>query len=82
VDSRARNKAFAESLGITYPILSDEQKTVSRTYGVLISVIRLAHRVTFVVDKDGIIRSIQRGGEAIDPSGALAACSLASHSSK
>jgi peroxiredoxin Q/BCP len=76
VDKPARNKAFAESLGLTYPILSDDRRTVSRQYGVLMPIIRLARRTTFVIDRHGIIQAIQRGGEAIDPNQALASCSL------
>lgn len=80
VDSPAKNKAFAESLGLTYPILSDNHRTVSREYGVLLPVIRLAKRVTFVIDKKGVIQAIQRGGEAMDPKNSLAACALADES--
>ena len=76
VDSREKNKRFAASLGVTFPILSDESKAVSRTYDVLIPVIRWANRVTFVVDKEGVIREVIKGSAAIDPSGALAACRL------
>jgi thioredoxin-dependent peroxiredoxin len=75
VDGAAKNKAFAQSLGLTFPVLSDSQRTVSREYGVLIPVIRLAKRVTFIINKDGVILSIQRGGEAIDPNNAYASCS-------
>jgi thioredoxin-dependent peroxiredoxin len=71
VDSRAKNKAFARELGITFPILSDEAKTVSRQYGVLMPVIRLAKRTTFLIDEQGIIRAIWKGREAADPSGTL-----------
>jgi len=76
VDSREKNKKFAQSLGIEFPILSDEDKSVSRAYGVLIPLLRLAHRVTFVIDKQGIIRQIIKDGEAIDPNGALQMCSV------
>ncbi len=76
VDSHEKNKEFAASLGVTFPILSDEDKSVSRAYDVLIPVIRWANRVTFVIDKQGLIRQIIRGSEAIDPSGALQACIL------
>ena len=76
VDSRDKNKAFAESLGVKFPILSDEEKTVSKAYDVLIPLIRLANRYTFVIDKQGVIRDIIKGGDAIDPAGAHAACSL------
>ncbi len=76
VDSQAKNRAFAQQLGIRFPILSDEQKTVSQKYDVLIPFIRLAKRTTFVVDKEGIIRKIQKGGEAVDPNNALQVCGV------
>lgn len=79
VDSRDKNRAFAEKLGVKFPILSDERKTVSRDYGVLMPVIRLAKRTTFVIDRDGVIRHIDRGGAAIDPESAGDACSLLEH---
>jgi len=79
VDNQARNKAFAEQLGVKFPILSDEQKTVSREYGVLIPLIRLASRTTFVIDKQGVIQSIQKGGLAIDPENAQQACNQMDH---
>lgn len=79
VDSRAKNKAFAESLGAKFPILSDEDKSVSRQYDVLIPLIHLANRYTFVIDKQGIIRQVIKGGDAIDPNGAFRACSLLEH---
>ena len=74
VDSPAKNKAYAESLKVTYPILSDHRRAVSCEYGVLMPVIRLAKRVTFVIDQQGVIQSIQRGSEAMDPANSLAAC--------
>ena len=76
MDSQAKNKAFAEQLGVTYPILSDERKTVSQAYGVLMPLIRLASRTTFVIDKHGTIQSVQKGGEALDPQNAQEACGL------
>jgi len=82
VDSPSRNKAFAQALGAAFPILSDEGKTVSREYGVLMPVIRLAKRTTFVIDKEGVIRHIDKGGEAADPDGARQACSLLGHPSQ
>lgn len=76
VDSREKNQAFAESLSVRFPILSDEKKAASRAYGVLIPIIRLARRVTFVIDKQGTIREIIKGSDAIDPRGTIQACSL------
>ena len=79
VDSQAKNKAFAEELEVKFPILSDEQKTVSREYGVLMPLIMLASRTTFVIDKQGVIQRIQKGGLALDPENAQQACSLLEH---
>jgi peroxiredoxin len=41
--------------------------------------VRLARRVTFLIDKNGVIQEIQPGGEAIDPNNALETCSLMNH---
>ena len=78
VDSREKNKAYAESLGVKFPILSDEDKRVSKAYDVLIPLIRLANRYTFVIDKQGVIREIIKGSAAIDPNGAHQTCKLLS----
>jgi len=79
VDTREKNKAYAEELGLKFPILSDEEKTVSREYGVLIPLVRLASRTTFVIDKEGVIQDIQKGGEALDPENAHETCSKLEH---
>ncbi|GBC81360.1 Putative peroxiredoxin [bacterium HR10] len=78
VDSPFANKRFAEDLGVTYPLLSDFHRTVSRRYGVLDEERGVARRTTFVIDKEGIIRHIEQGASAIDPSGARQACSILS----
>ena len=76
MDSREKNRRFAEELGVKFPVLSDEQKSVSREYGVLIPLVRLANRTTFVIGKDGTIVHVDKGGGAVDPSGALQVCTL------
>jgi thioredoxin-dependent peroxiredoxin len=65
VDKPEKNMAFAQSVGVAFPVLSDPQRIVSRSYGVLIPVLRLARRVALVINKDGIIESIHHGEEAI-----------------
>ena len=57
-------------------MLSDSDKQVARAYGVLNFTRLFANRVTFVIDKDGIIRHVEQGARAIDPAGALQACPL------
>jgi peroxiredoxin Q/BCP len=79
VDSQERNQKFARAIAATYPLLSDTQKSVAKQYGVLNWVLRFANRTTFVIDKDGIIRHIDKGSAALDPANAHQACSLLEH---
>ena len=66
---------WKKELNASYPILSDHMRKVSELYGILIPQLGIANRVTFVVDTDGKIVSIQEGKEALDPTGAETACS-------
>ena len=58
-----------------FPIASDHDRKVSELYGVLNKNAGIANRTTFVVDTEGNIVSIHEDRDAIDVSGALAACS-------
>jgi thioredoxin-dependent peroxiredoxin len=53
------NRRFAESLGLVYPILSDETKETARAYGVLASS-GYASRWTFYIGADGRILDIDK----------------------
>ncbi|MDQ3819929.1 MAG: peroxiredoxin family protein, partial [Acidobacteriota bacterium] len=75
VDSYASNRRFKEDIGVTFPLLSDIKRQVVREYGVFDEERFVGSRATFVIDKDGIIRHIEQGAEAIDPTGAYQACS-------
>lgn len=55
VDSRHSHKAFAEHLGLEFPLLSDFDRKVCQAYGVLREG-GFAERALFVIDKQGIIR--------------------------
>jgi peroxiredoxin len=79
VDSAPTNAAFAKSIDIHFPLLSDFKRTVSKEYGVLNDEHGFANRTTFVIDKNGVIQHIDVGKEAIDPSGAHQACSVLEH---
>jgi peroxiredoxin Q/BCP len=57
-DSAQKNKEFAESLGVDYPILSDPEKRVAAAYGVQVPVLGIAKRWTFYIGKDGKILQI------------------------
>jgi mycoredoxin-dependent peroxiredoxin len=79
VDSVPANHVFAKQIGVTFPLLSDFMRTVSEEYGVLNAGHGFANRTTFVIDKQGIIRHIDKSSEALDPSSAVDECSLLQH---
>jgi len=79
VDSSPANKAYAEQIGVKFPLLSDFQRGVSKEYGIFNEQHGFANRTTFVVDKQGVIQHIDKDAAAIDPSGAHAACSVLEH---
>ena len=75
VDSSPANARFAQDLGLTFPLLSDfVKRQVVKDYGVFSEAGGYGTRATFTVDKDGIIRHIEQGKSAIDPTGAYQSC--------
>src|SRR5258708_39975926 len=75
VDPVSANAKFAQESGLTFPLLSDTSKQVTKDYGVLNPLLRFANRTTFVVDRTGVIKRVDAGGGAVDPTGAVAECS-------
>jgi peroxiredoxin len=83
IDSPPANSAFAEKIGVTFPLLSDMNRKVLKQYGIL-KLYKLpttgdeeyewAARTTFVVDKEGKIQHIEEGGSAVNPNNAIAVC--------
>ena len=60
VDGVDKNREFAESLGVSFPILSDPFKLASSAFGVTDEEQPLARRWTFFVGADGFIRHVDR----------------------
>lgn len=56
-DSVEDNKKFAELQGFKFKLLCDVDKSVSKSYGVLKET-GTAERVTFIIDREGIVRSV------------------------
>ena len=66
-----------ETKGLPFPLLSDfKQRKVVKDYGIFNEATGYGSRATFVIDKEGVIRHIEEGGTAVDPSAAFQACSL------
>ncbi|MEX1006002.1 MAG: redoxin domain-containing protein [Acidimicrobiia bacterium] len=59
-DSMGTNRAWAESEGVTYPVLSDfwPHGEVSTAYGCFNEKLGVPNRTTYVLDADGIVRDI------------------------
>ncbi len=80
IDSPAANNAFAEKIGVTFPLLSDMNRKVLKQYGILkmYNVEKeeydWAQRTTFVLDKNGVIQSVEEEASAINPNSAIAVC--------
>ncbi len=55
IDSRHSHRAFAEHLGLEFPLLSDFDRKATQAYGVLREG-GFAERALFVVDKQGVLR--------------------------
>ena len=74
IDSPFANAKFAQEIGVTFPLLSDMTRKVTKLYGILNDEYQFANRSTFLVDKQGVIQYIKEGREAVDPTGAIVMC--------
>jgi mycoredoxin-dependent peroxiredoxin len=74
MDSSFANRAWAEQIGVTFPLLSDLGGEVTRQYGVFDSRYKAARRVTYLIGADGRIEKMQLDNAAIDPSETVTAC--------
>ena len=83
VDSAWTHKAFAEKLGIEYPLLADfhPKGGVAEKYGLYLKDKGITNRATVIIDKDGIVRYVnvydipqqRANSELIEALGALQA---------
>ncbi|HOD31899.1 MAG TPA: peroxiredoxin, partial [Holophaga sp.] len=55
-DDVASHKAFAQKFNLPFSLLADPGKTLIQAYGVAMPVVGMAKRVTFVIDRKGIVR--------------------------
>jgi peroxiredoxin len=79
MDSPFSNKAFADSIGVTFPLLSDWGGEITRKYGVYVDKYKAARRVNFLIGKDGKILEEQVDKDAIDPANLVIACERGAH---
>jgi peroxiredoxin len=76
MDSTFSNKAWAEKINISFPLLSDWGGDVVRTYGIYNPKYKAARRVNYLIDKDGKVLEMQLDSEAIDPTKIVNICEV------
>lgn len=74
MDSAFANKAFADSIGVTFPLLSDWGGEITRKYGIYEDKYKAPRRVNFLIGKDGRILHEDIDSAAIDPTKLVDAC--------
>ena len=60
LDTPEKNKEFAEGLGAKHVLLSDPTGETAKAYGVVGFAGLFAKRWTFYIDRDGVIREIDK----------------------
>ena len=59
-DDARSHQAFTAKYSLPFSLLPDPQRTIIEAYGVKMPVVGIAKRVTFIIDKQGVIRHIFR----------------------
>ncbi len=75
-DSVEKLAKFKAEFNLPFVLLSDEKGDVVEKYPGKIPVLGVSNRATYVVGQDGLVKEIVTGGDAIDPSSAVAACPI------
>lgn len=60
MDPPETNKAFAQALGVDYPLLSDPSRAVATAYGVVDEDQPFASRWTFYIGSDGKVLHVDK----------------------
>ena len=75
-DDTETQAKFKASLKAQYAFIGDNDAALVKKYDTKIPVLSLSKRVTFVVGPGRKVLSKQEGGDAIDPTSAVQACTL------
>ena len=74
MDSMFSNNAWAEKIGVSFPLLSDWGGEVTKEYGLYNPQYKAARRVNYLIDKTGKVVEMQLDSEAIDPTKIVTLC--------
>jgi len=75
-DDAETARKFRASLKAPYAFVADPEAVLARSFDVKVPIFTIARRITFVIGQGRKVLAIQEGSDAIDPSGAVGACSL------
>src|SRR5690349_16727078 len=81
MDSPFSNKAWAEKIGVSFPLLSDWGGDVTKKLGIFNPKYKAARRTTMLIGQDGKIEQITTDKDAVDPSNVVQACERKAHKS-
>lgn len=59
-DSSQSHKAFAEKYHLPFSLLADPDKKIIMAYGVKMPLLGFSKRVTFLIDRQGVVRKVVR----------------------
>ena len=74
MDSPFSNAAWAEKIGVTFPLLSDWGGDITKKYGLYDEKHKIGRRVNFLIDKEGKIVEMQLDSDAVDPAALVTSC--------
>ena len=74
MDSPFSNKAWAQQINVTFPLLSDWGGDVTKEYGLYNPKYKAARRVNYLIDKNGKVVEMQLDSDAVDPTKVVEAC--------
>jgi peroxiredoxin len=81
VDSPFANQAWAEKMGVKFPIASDffNDDATIKEYGLYDEKNHVSRRATFLIGKDGKIEEMSVDRDAVDPTKIVTACERKKH---
>jgi peroxiredoxin Q/BCP len=65
-DDAASHKVFAEKFHLPFSLLADPDKKIIQAYGVKMPLLGFAKRVTFLIDRQGVVRKVFRDARTKD----------------
>jgi peroxiredoxin len=74
MDSPFSNKAWADQIKVSFPLLSDWGGDVTHKYGLYDDKRKIGRRINLLIDKEGKIIEMQLDNEAIDPTKVVDVC--------